>query len=187
MWLQSDSSSFENKLNLQASQLGVFCLACCLISSLITWSWSHDCCCSVIKSCPTLWDPMDCCTPGSPVLHFLPEFAQTHVYWFGYTTQPSHLLLPPYFPNFNLFQHQSLPMTQLFASGGQSFRASASTSVLLMNIWGWFPSGLISFRIDYSHDGRSLMSPERGTFELSFYVLFATLSFAKVNQKARPV
>ena len=26
------------------------------------------CCCSVAKSCPTLGDPLDCCTPGSSVL-----------------------------------------------------------------------------------------------------------------------
>ena len=38
---------------------------------------------------------------------------------------------------FNLSQHQSL-----FASGGQSIGASASASVLPMNIWGWFPLGL---------------------------------------------
>ena len=36
-------------------------------------------CCSVAKSCLTLCDPMDCNTPGFPVLHHLPEFAQTHV------------------------------------------------------------------------------------------------------------
>ena len=71
---------------------------------------------------------------------------------------------------------------QLFASGGQSFGASASTSVLPMNIQGWFPLGLTD-----SRDGRSLMSQERGTFELSFYVMFATLSHAKVNQKAGTV
>ena len=35
--------------------------------------------CSVTKSCLTLCDPMNCCTPGLPVLHYLPEFAQTHV------------------------------------------------------------------------------------------------------------
>ena len=27
------------------------------------------CCCSVAKLCPTLSDPMDCSTPGLPVLH----------------------------------------------------------------------------------------------------------------------
>ena len=34
------------------------------------------------------------------------------------------------------------PMNQLFTSDGQSIGASASTSVLLMNIQDWFPLGL---------------------------------------------
>ena len=36
----------------------------------------QTCFCSVARSCPTLCDPMDCSTPGFPVLHCLPEFAQ---------------------------------------------------------------------------------------------------------------
>ena len=36
----------------------------------------------------------------------------------------------------------SFPVSQLFPSGGQSIAASASASVLLMNIQGWFPLGL---------------------------------------------
>ena len=36
----------------------------------------------------------------------------------------------------------SFPMSQLFTSGGQSLEASASASVLPMNIQGWFPLGL---------------------------------------------
>ena len=39
------------------------------------------CCCSLAKSCQTLCDPMDCSTPGFPVLHSLLEFAQIHVHW----------------------------------------------------------------------------------------------------------
>ena len=39
------------------------------------------CCCLVAKSCPTLCDPMDCSVLGFPVLHCLPEFAQTHGHW----------------------------------------------------------------------------------------------------------
>ena len=35
----------------------------------------------------------------------------------------------------------SFPMSQFFASGGQSIRASASASVLPMNIQDWFPLG----------------------------------------------
>ena len=34
---------------------------------------------SVAKSCLTLCDLMDGSTPGFPVFHYLPEFAQTHV------------------------------------------------------------------------------------------------------------
>ena len=37
------------------------------------------CCCSVAQSCPSLCDPMDCSTPGFPVLHHLPEFAHIHI------------------------------------------------------------------------------------------------------------
>ena len=40
-------------------------------------------CCSVPKSCMTLWDPMDCSTPGFPVPYYLLEFAQTRVLWFS--------------------------------------------------------------------------------------------------------
>ena len=36
----------------------------------------------------------------------------------------------------------SFPMDHFFESDGQSIGASASTSVLLMNIQGWFPLGL---------------------------------------------
>ena len=37
---------------------------------------------------------------------------------------------------------ESFPMSQLFAWGGQSIRASASASVLPMNFQDWFPLGL---------------------------------------------
>ena len=39
------------------------------------------CCCSVGQYCPTLCKPMNCSTPGFPVLHPLPELAQTRVHW----------------------------------------------------------------------------------------------------------
>ena len=38
-------------------------------------------------------------------------------------------------------ESRSLPMSWLFESGGQSFGASASASILPMNIKGWFPLG----------------------------------------------
>ena len=63
---------------------------------------------SVAQSCPTLCDPMDCSTPGVPVHHRLPEFTQTHVHWVSDAIQPSHPLLFPSPPAFNLSQHQGL-------------------------------------------------------------------------------
>ena len=51
---------------------------------------------------------MDCNTPGFPVLHNLPEFAQTHVHWVSDTIQPFHPLLHPSPPALNLFEHQGL-------------------------------------------------------------------------------
>ena len=50
--------------------------------------------------------------------------------------QPSHPLSSPSPPAFNLSQHWSFPLSQLFASGGQSIGASASASDLAMNIQG---------------------------------------------------
>ena len=64
--------------------------------------------CIVVQLCPTLRDPMDCSVPGFPVLHYLPEFAQTHVHWVNDAIQPSHSLLSPSPPPFDLFQHQGL-------------------------------------------------------------------------------
>ena len=45
---------------------------------LTGYSWSF--CYSVAQSCRTLCDSMDCSRLGFPVLHYLPEFAQTHVH-----------------------------------------------------------------------------------------------------------
>ena len=95
---------------------------------------------SVTQSCLTLCDPMDCSTPGFPVHHQLQELAQTHVHLVSDAIQLSHPLLSPSPPAFNLSQHHSFPVSQLFISGGQSIGASAS--VLPMNIQSWFPLGL---------------------------------------------
>ena len=63
---------------------------------------------SVFQSSLTLCDPMDGSTPGFLVLHQLPGFAQTHVHRVGDAIPPSHLLLSPSPPAFNLSQHQGL-------------------------------------------------------------------------------
>ena len=77
------------------------------LKKIFTVSVSH-CCCLVAQLCPTLWDPMDCSTSGFPVLHHLPELAQTHVHWACDAIQQSHPLSSPYSLAFSLYQHQGL-------------------------------------------------------------------------------
>ena len=100
------------------------------------------CCCSIAKSCLILFNRMDCSTPGFPVLYPLPEFAQTRVHWFGDAIQPSHPLLSPSPPAFNLPQH-------IFQWVGSSHQVANVLKLQLqhqsfpwMNIQGWFPLGL---------------------------------------------
>ena len=81
----------ESSLNGMASHSGS-----CLYSEVV-----------VAQLCPTLCSPMDCITPGFPVLYCLPEFTQTHVHWFDDAIQPSHSLSPPS-AALNLSQHQGL-------------------------------------------------------------------------------
>ena len=103
----------------------------------------------VAQSCLTLCNSIDCSTPGLPVHHQLPELAQTHVHWVADAIQPSFPLLSASLPTFNPSQRQGVFQCQFLASGGQSIGASASASVLPMNIQGWFPlgwTGLISLQ-----------------------------------------
>ena len=108
-----------------------------------------NCCCSVVHSCLNLCNPRDCSTPSFPVLHCLPELFQSHVHW---PMMPSNhlilchslLLLFLIFPAFG-----SIPISQLFASSGQSIVSSISASVLLVSVQGWFLlrlTGLISLQ-----------------------------------------
>ena len=98
------------------------------------------CCCSVTKLSPVFFNPTDCSMAGFPVLHYLPEFVQTHVHWVDDAIQSSHLLSWTSPPALNLSQNQGhFLVSQFFASGGQSIGASASVSVLPMNIQGLFP------------------------------------------------
>ena len=99
-------------------------------------------CCSVAQSCPPLCNPMDCSTPGFPVLQYLPECAQTRPLskWCHPTISSSiaHFSsCPESFPGSGSF-----PVSQLLASYGQSIGASASALALPMNIQGWPPLGV---------------------------------------------
>ena len=72
------------------------------------WAITFICHCSVTQSCLTFYDPMDCSTSGSPVLHHHPELAQTHVHWVGDPIQPSYPLSSPSPPAFYVSQHQDV-------------------------------------------------------------------------------
>ena len=95
-------------------------------------------------SCSIMSDslhPMDCSTPGLPVHHQLLELAWTHVQRVG--DQFNHLILCHPLLHIQSFPaSRSFPMSQLFASDGQSIGVSASASILPMNIQDWFPLGL---------------------------------------------
>ena len=94
--------------------------------------------CSMVSDC----DPVDCSTPGFPVHHQLPEFAQTHVHRVGDAIQPSHPVVPFSSCLQSFTASGSFPVCQPFPSGSQNIGASASPSVLLMNIQDWCPWGL---------------------------------------------
>ena len=57
---------------------------------------------SLAKLCLTLCDPMNFSMPGFPVLHYPPEFLQTHVHPVGDAIQLPHPLSPPFPPAFSL-------------------------------------------------------------------------------------
>ena len=99
---------------------------------------------SVTQSCLTVCDPMDCSTPGLPVHHQLLEFSQTHIHRVSDAIQPSHPLLSPSPPAFNL------PSIRLFSN-------ESALHIRWPKYWsfsfGISPSnehsGLISFRMDW--------------------------------------
>ena len=94
----------------------------------------------------TLWDTMACNMPGLAVPHHLPEFAQVHVHRIIDAIQPSHPLTIIFsFSSQSFPASGKFPLSWLFTSGDQNTRASASASVLPMNIQGWFPLRLTSF------------------------------------------
>ena len=104
----------------------------------LCWEFS-----SVFQLCPTLCDPMDYRMSGFPVHHQLSELAQTHVHWIGDAIQPSHLLLSPSPPAFNLSQHQGLFKWVSFRIRWPkywSFSFSINSSNCL-NIQDWLPLG----------------------------------------------
>ena len=114
---------------------------------------------SAAQSCPTLFDPMDCSTPGLHVHHQIPELAHTHVHWVGDAIQPSHPLSSPFPPAFNppsirVFSKESVLCIRWPKYWSFSFSISPSNEY----------SGLISFRI-YWLDGLVVQGTLKNLFQ----------------------
>ena len=98
----------------------------------------------VSQLCPTLCDPMECSTPGFPVLYYLPEFTQP---MFIDSVMPSNhlilchplLLLPSIFPSIRIFSNESVLCIRWPKYWSFSFNISPSKEI----------PGLISFRMDW--------------------------------------
>ena len=95
-------------INLQFSSVAQSCLTLCDPMDCSMPGFPIHQFSSVSQSCPTPWNPMNLSTPGISVHHQLPESTQTHVHWVGDAIQPSHPLLSPAPPAFNVSQHQGL-------------------------------------------------------------------------------
>ena len=133
MTVKEESEKASLKLNIQKMNI----MTSCPISSAQVIS-------SVIQSCPTLCDSMDCSTPGLPVHHQLPEFTQTHVHQVSDAIQLSHPLLSASPPAFNLssskvFSNESVLRIRWPKYWCFSFRISPSNEY----------SGLISFGMEW--------------------------------------
>ena len=99
-------------------------------------------CCSVTQSCPPLCDPMDCSTPGFPVLHCLLEFAQIQLVMPCNHLILCHplLLLPSVFPGIRVFPselalHIRWPSASASALFKSSHTAWVAYGLLLSPFW----------------------------------------------------
>ena len=95
-------------------------------------------------SCVRLCNPMDCSTPGLPVHQQFLELAQIHVHLVSDAIQPSHSLLSPSPPTFNLASIRVFSNESVFCMRWPNYW-SFSFSISLSNDY----SGLISYRIDW--------------------------------------
>ena len=102
---------------------------CCLL-------FSH----SVMSDSATPWTAAGQASLSFTILRNLPKLMSLSQ-WCHLIIASSVTLFSPLHPSFP--ESGCFPLSQLFTSGGQSIGASASASVLPINIHGWFPLGLI--------------------------------------------
>ena len=98
---------------------------------------------SVAQVCSTLCDPIDSKHTRPPCLRPTPRVYQNSYplsWWYHSIISSSVIPLSSLLQSFPA--SRSFPMSQFFASGGQTIGVSASTSVLPMNTQDWSPLGL---------------------------------------------
>ena len=128
------------------------------------WSGQiYCCCCSIAQSCLTLCNPMDCSTPGLPVLHRLPEFARVMSIE---SVMPSnhlifcHPLLLSIFRIMKIFSNEWADIEHCNpkgALGNRTILGNPQTSVRPVEtpfpstaVYGMWTSHLISLSLDFS-------------------------------------
>ena len=133
-------------------------------------------CCSVAKSSLTLCNAMACSTPVFPVLHYLESLKLTSTE----SVRPAnHLILCHPL----LFQPSIFPSIRVFSNGsalcirGQSTGASASASVLPVNIQDWFSLGLTSQTSPISKGLSRVLPKPSILWHLAFFMVHPTLTF----------
>ena len=139
-----------------------------LVSSNIWILISTMCCWLVIRPCPTLCNPKGLQHNRLPCPSLSPRVCSNSypLNLWCYPTIPSSVTpfsYPQSFPASGTF-----PMSWFFASGGQGIGASASASVLPMNIQGWFPLGLTGF-IPLLSKGLSKVFPSTTVWKHQFF------------------
>ena len=119
---------------------------------------------SVAQSCPTLCDPMDCNTPTPGAYSDSCPLSR----WCHPTISSSVI---PFLSHLQSFPASgSFPVSQYFASGGQSNEVSASASVPPVNIQDWFPLGWIGW-ISLQSKGLSRVFTDTTVLKHQFLVL----------------
>ena len=120
---------------------------CFLLSPVNHVRYPVSCTLLLVVSRSVLSDPAIPWTAAcqASLTHIDSEFAQTHIHWVG---DACHSTVFSSVSSFSFYYLQSFPelgsfpVSRLVASGGPSIGASASASVLPVNIQGWFPLGL---------------------------------------------
>ena len=112
----------------------------------------------------------------------LQEFAQICVIWLSWWIYLTILSSAAHFSSCLQFlpASGSFPMSWLFASGGQNIGASASTSVLPMNIQDWFPLGLTGWN-SLQSKGLSRVFPSTAVQEHIFFGAQSSLWFTSIH------